>query len=308
MSEPILILGGSGQLGTALRVLLGARALVAPLEAVNLMSGDVGSQLDAFVGARKISALINAAAYTLVDKAEDEGAKENWQLNAIAPGLLARWCKARGGAFVHYSTDYVFDGSGEEPRDEEVPARPLNAYGKRKLAGEEAVQAEGGDYLIFRTSWVYDAHNKNFFNTMLRLFGDREELSVVADQVGAPTYAPHLAQGTLAALEKLAQGAPAGLYHLCNGGQVSWHGFAQAILSLARVHDSGVRCQSIRPIASTEYPLPAARPLNSRLDCGKAARLLGVILPHWEAGLKECIEEKYADTGLPDRRPETHPA
>ena len=304
----ILILGGSGQVGTALQALLGERALIAPLEAVDLMSADVASQLDALVGSQKISAIINAAAYTRVDKAEGEGADDNWQLNAVAPGLLASWCKARGAAFVHYSTDYVFDGSGNAPRKEEEPALAGNAYGKAKRAGEEAALAAGAQCLILRTSWVYNAKNRNFLTTMLRLFKEKDELSVVSDQIGAPTYAPHLASATLVALQKLENGAPSGLYHFCAGGAVSWHGFAQAILSLARTRDSGVKCQSIRPIPSSDYPLPAKRPLNSRLDCSKAARLLGVMLPQWEVGLKACLEEIYADTRLPDRRPETHTA
>ena len=289
--KDIVVLGAGGQVGSALCALLGERALPASQEVVDLSSDDLGMQLDALVGGRKITALINAAAYTLVDKAEDEGREANRKLNAVAPAVLAKWCKERGAAFVHYSTDYVFDGSGSAPRNEEEKPHPLNEYGRAKEAGERAIAAIGGQYLIFRTSWVYDGKGRNFLTTMLRLMAEREELSVVVDQIGAPTYAPHLAKATLQALEKLLGGAPGGLYHLCGAGEVSWHGFASSILALASGRGFALKCRHIKPIPSSDYPVPAKRPHNSRLDCSRAERLLGAALPAWEDSLKEAIEE-----------------
>jgi len=221
--------------------------------------------------------------------------------------VLARWCKRQDVPFVHYSTDYVFDGKSTMPYTELDATAPLNAYGKSKLAGEQGVLDVGGKALILRSSWIYHARGQNFFATMLRLFEQREEIEVVDDQLGAPTYAPHLAQATLAALAKTAQGAPYGIYHLCNGGQTSWHGFAEAILSLAIAHDSGVRCKQIRPISSLAYPSPVVRPTYSRLNCDKAATQLGVAIPHWEEGLRECVKEYYANNRLSHSRPETDP-
>ena len=304
----IIVLGGDGQVGSALCKLLGARALTPNIAQIDLSSEHIGAQLDAFSQGVAVEALINAAAYTQVDKAEHEAAQLAWQVNALAPVALANWCKQRNIPFVHYSTDYVFDGSGTHARTEDERTAPINVYGKGKAASEEGITAVGGAYLILRTSWVYSAQGNNFINTMLRLFKERNQVDVVNDQVGAPTYAPHLAQATLTALAHLQQGAPAGIYHVCGAGQVSWHGVAQAILSLASARDSGITCQLIRPIPSSDYPSPAARPLNSRLNCSKAAHYLGVVMPDWQEGLLVCINEKYEDIRLSDRRPQNNPA
>jgi len=298
----VLILGKTGQVGSELMRLLGDAAFGLDSRELDLLSSDAVQKLDSLVPG-DLRALINAAAYTKVDLAEGEGAADSRRLNAELPGELAHWCKGRGIPFIHYSTDYVFDGSGDAPRAEGEQTAPLNAYGRDKLAGEQAVAASGAQHLIFRTSWVYSADGKNFFNTMLRLMHEREELQVVCDQVGAPTYAPDLAVATLEALRRLEGGAPVGIYHLCNAGHTSWHAFAEAILTLARSKDSGIKCERIQPIVTASYPTPAIRPLNSRLDCSKVGVLLGIALPHWEQGLKECAERKYASAGLPDRRP-----
>jgi dTDP-4-dehydrorhamnose reductase len=280
--------------------MLGNRAIAAGRSEIDLAAPDFIAQLQRHIAGRELTAIINAAAYTQVDKAEGEGREQAMRINGSAVGELAAWCHQRGLPLVHYSTDYVFDGTGTEPHKETDAANPINAYGRSKLAGERAIIERGGIYLILRTSWVYGAHGKNFFNTILRLLHERDSISVVADQRGTPTYAPHLAHATIAALT--APVFPTGLYHLCNAGQTSWHGFAEAIFALARTVESGqgspIRCQHVLPIPSSAYPLPAPRPLNSLLDCSYVAARLGISLPAWDAALKECIEEKYADSRL----------
>jgi dTDP-4-dehydrorhamnose reductase len=304
MNGKILILGKNGQVGSALVDMLGTQALAANRENVDLLNHDFISQLEQWINGSPLSAVINAAAYTQVDKAEGEGREAAFAVNATAVAQLAAWCKDQGLPLVHYSTDYVFNGGGDEPHLEGEQPAPLNVYGESKLAGENAIKAQGDDYIILRTSWVYNARGKNFFNTILRLMKEKDSLNVVADQMGAPTYAPHLAA---AALEALRQHA-FGIYHVCNSGVTSWHGFAQAIFALATTYDSSIKCKHINPIPTSAYPLPAPRPLNSRLDCTKAAELLGIALPSWEEGLRECIEEKYAGSELRDSGSQNHPA
>lgn len=290
-----VVLGGSGQVGRALAQALGDQALVLYRQQLDLADPQFISQLNELLAGHDIRAVINAAAYTQVDQAEGEGRQEAEQVNHVAVAELAHWCKQRSVPLVHYSTDYVFDGSGEKAWSETSPTNPINAYGAGKLAGEKAIQKEAGEFLIFRTSWVYDAVGKNFFNTMRRLFRDKEEIRVVSDQVGAPTYAPHLAQATLAALNG-ALGMPvfpSGIYHLCGGGSTSWRDFAQAIFTLAKAREPGFKCKAIHSIASTAYPTPAKRPANSRMDCAKARETFGIALPPWEQGLKDCVDIAY---------------
>jgi len=285
----ILVLGARGQVGSAISGLLKGKCIGWDSATADLSSPE--SIARALEGVSP-SAIINAAAYTQVDKAETERALA-MAVNATAPGILAAWCAKRGIPFVHYSTDYVFDGSGALPRDEAASPHPLNIYGESKLAGEKAVAAAGGKYLIFRTSWVYDETGQNFLNTMLRLGAEREELRVVADQHGAPTYAGHLAAATLKALE-IPNFTP-GIYHLCNGGETTWHGFAESIFANARQHGQSLAVKRVIPITSAEYPTPAVRPLNSRLSCLKAKELLGLAMPAWQEGLNACMEKKYGN-------------
>ncbi len=287
MIAPILLLGANGQLGKALQSILGARAEPLTREQADLSQPQLlRKQLNAY----QPSAVINAAAYTATDKAETERALA-FAVNAESPGILAAFCAGRGIPFIHYSTDYVFDGSGNAPRTESEPTAPLNAYGESKRAGEEAVSAAGGQYLIFRTSWVFDAVSHNFVNTMLKLMREREELKVVADQHGAPTYAPHLAEASLIALEKLNPGL-SGIYHLCNAGETTWHGFASAIRDEAEARGMPLTVRRILPVPSSEYPTPAKRPHNSRLDCSKALANFGIQLPDWRQALRDCLERK----------------
>ncbi len=294
-SGTLLVLGANGQVGRALTTLLGPRAIALGRAQADLSRpSELIEQIEAALRERAVpvntlGAVINAAAYTQVDRAESEEATA-LAVNAESPGLVARWCEDRGIPFVHYSTDYVFLGEGNVPWRESDATGPLSAYGRTKLEGERRVAEAGGKHLIFRTSWVYDRDGKNFLNTMLRLRAERDVLRVVADQFGAPTYAPHLAQATLAALEN-ARGAsrfPSGVYHLCGAGETTWHGFACAIFEAAERagrHFSGP-CR-VEAIQTEEFPTPARRPRNSRMDCGKAARELGVRMPEWREGLRD---------------------
>lgn len=284
----IAVLGAAGQLGRALTQALAERAI--PLLRADL---DVTDPQESVAKLDRLSpcAVINAAAYTSVDEAEAHP-EPAFQINGEAPGRLAQWCRRRGIPFVHFSTDYVFSGSGLRPWTEEDPVSPLNAYGRSKLEGERQVRAAGGEWLIFRTSWVYDGAGRNFLTTMLRLAGERETLTIVDDQWGAPTYASHLAQATLAALDQACAQPlfPSGIYHVCNGGETTWCRFAHAIFELAGSKGTTLRLRTVVPISSSEYPTPARRPLNSRLNTAKVRNTFGVTLPPWETGLRECMQ------------------
>lgn len=281
----LLVFGVRGQLGHSLQ------SKLAPRDDVTFLSRDeadfsnprlLRDSLEAF----RPSALINAAAYTAVDQAEEEPELADC-VNHQSVAVLADFARRRDIPLLHFSTDYVFDGSGEQPRSEADPTNPLSIYGKSKLAGEKAVGAAGCKHLIFRTSWVYGAEGKNFANTMLRLGQERERLRVVSDQVGAPTYAPHLAQAAIDALDRAIQqdDFPSGVYHACNGGEVSWHGFACAIFEKARSLGWELKVETIDAISTKDYPTKAARPLNSRLSLKKLERAFGIVMPHWREGL-----------------------
>lgn len=295
----IAVTGANGQVGRALVALLGSRALPLTRAEADLSQPDTLAQV---LDALQPDAVINAAAYTAVDKAESEP-DAAFAINADAPAALARWCAAHDVPFVHYSTDYVFSGEGDAPWTEDAPVQPRNTYGSSKLAGEKAVVADGGKHLIFRSSWVYDAQGQNFLNTMLRLGAERESLSVVADQHGAPCYAPHLAAYTLQALEKAAEmfTFPSGIYHMANRGETTWHGFATAIFAAARAQGAKLAIKTVEPIPSSAYPTPAKRPHNSRLDCSKLEQVFGLALPDWEQGLAQALEQKiHAGDNLSD--------
>jgi dTDP-4-dehydrorhamnose reductase len=284
----IVVLGARGQVGRALLALLGNGAIGVDRSVADLeQPGALAETLDDIAP----DAVINAAAYTQVDRAESEP-ELAMRVNCESPGVIARWCAARGIPFVHYSTDYVFDGSGERPWLETDPTGPLSIYGASKLAGERRIAEAGGRWLVFRTSWVYDAAGRNFVTTMLRLMGERPTLSIVADQHGAPTYAPHLAAATLAALDRAiaADEFPQGLYHLCGGGETTWHAFAAEIEHEARLRGMELAVESLVPITSDEYPTPATRPRNSRLNTNRAYETFGVRLPEWRRGLVECMD------------------
>ena len=228
-------------------------------------------------------AVINAAAWTAVDKAEAEEAAAT-VVNGAAPGAMARACAARDIPFLHVSTDYVFDGSGDRAFAVDGPTAPLGAYGRSKLAGEREVQAAGGRWLILRTSWVFSAHGSNFVKTMLRLGAERESLNVVADQIGGPTPAADIAAALVTMARAMAAGQAGGIQHFSGAPDVSWADFARAIMAGA-----GLSCR-IEDIPSSAYPTPARRPLNSRLDCS-ALCVFGLSRPDWRVGLSDVLKE-----------------
>lgn len=291
----ILLLGKNGQVGWQLQ-----RALAPLGEIVALERKDAGGDLAdpqglaAAVRAAKPQVIVNAAAYTAVDKAESEPQLARL-INTEAPAALAREAAASGALLVHYSTDYVFDGSGSAPWQESDATGPLNVYGTTKLAGEQAIAASGCAHLTFRTSWVYAAHGDNFIKTMLRLAATRERLTVIDDQKGAPTGAELIADVTAHAISQtLQQPAKAGLYHLTAAGEASWFDYAQYVLALARqARPQGVKTAAggVQPIASSQYPAAARRPLNSRLDTRRLQAVFGLTLPHWQAGVARVLEE-----------------
>ena len=235
--------------------------------------------------------IINAAAHTAVDQAESEP-QLAFAINASAPGILAEQALELGVPLIHYSTDYVFDGSKPAPYTEDDAPNPLGVYGKSKLAGEQAISAVQGQHLILRTSWVYSTHGRNFLLTMQRLLQEKPEMRIVADQIGAPTWAGTIARSTLALIERWQAGNPGawGTYHLTAQGETSWFGFAQAIGEALR--EQGKPCAHLLPIPSSAYPTPAARPLNSRLDCSRLQREWGVSQADWQTALRECLAEQ----------------
>lgn len=228
--------------------------------------------------------VINAAAWTAVDKAEADEAAAT-VVNGHAPTAMARRCAELGLPFLHVSTDYVFDGSGETPFLTDHPTAPLGAYGRSKLLGEQGVMAAGGNALILRTSWVVSAHGANFVKTMLRLGAERDSLNVVADQIGGPTPAAAIADALYAVATAMVQGAKGGIHHFAGAPDTSWAGFAREIMTRA-----GLACQ-ITDIPSSAYPTPAKRPLNSRLDCTGLAAAFGIQRPDWRAGLDQILQE-----------------
>jgi dTDP-4-dehydrorhamnose reductase len=273
----ILLTGATGQVGWELRKSLAPLGEVKFFDRYGLDLADA-SQLVATVRALRPETIVNAAAYTAVDRAEIER-DVAFAINSVAPAVLAEEAKRIGAFLVHYSTDYVFDGEKTVPYVEDDAPHPINVYGESKLAGEQSVLKSGCRHLVLRTSWVYGPRGKNFYLTMLRLAKERPELKVVDDQVGAPTSSLAIARATA---QLLPCGA-AGLYHMTAGGQTSWCGFARAILTRAGI------ATPVVPIRTEEYPTPARRPRNSRLDCSRLRAEHGVALAGWEAGLEEVI-------------------
>ena len=244
------------------------------------------------VRAHRPDLIINAAAHTAVDLAESEP-DAAFAINAIAPGILAEEAKVLGVPLIHYSTDYVFDGRKSAPYTESDTPNPLSVYGQSKLAGEQAIAAVGGEYLILRTSWVYSNHGKNFLLTMQRLLQEKPQMRIVADQIGAPTWAGSIAHSTRALIERWQAGAAGkwGVYHLTAQGETSWFGFAQAIAQQLRAE--GKACAELEAIPSSAYPTPAQRPLNSRLDCSRLQQQWHVSQPHWQDALRECLAAQH---------------
>ncbi len=291
----ILLLGKNGQVGWELQRSLAPLGEVVALDQHSQeWCGDL-ENLDGLADTVRGLAprvIVNAAAYTAVDRAELDGGKQAPRLNAQAPAVLAREAKALGAWLIHYSTDYVFDGQGVAPRCEEALPAPLITYGDTKLAGDRAIQESGAAHLIFRASWVYGARGDNFITTMLRLARERERLTVIDDQVGAPTGAELLADVTAQALaQALVRPELAGLYHLAAAGETSWYGYACRIMDWARAWGEPLEVREVVPIPTSAYPLPARRPANSRLGTEKLRRSFGLTLPPWEVGVERALRE-----------------
>ncbi|RQP06670.1 dTDP-4-dehydrorhamnose reductase [Paracoccus sp. MA] len=279
--KDLLVFGRTGQVATELaRLAPGARFL----------GRDQADLTDpaacaAAIRASDCAAVLNAAAYTAVDRAESEPDLAR-AVNAEAPAAMARAAAERGVPFLHLSTDYVFDGSGERPWAETDPTGPLGVYGATKLAGERGIAAAGGQWAVLRTSWVFSAHGANFVRTMLRLGAERDELRVVADQQGGPTPAADIAAAGLTMLDAMrADAARGGLYHFAGAPDTSWAGFAREIMAQA-----GLSCR-VTGISTADYPTPARRPANSRLDCAAILRDFGISRPDWRAGLAKVLQE-----------------
>ncbi|MDI6935343.1 dTDP-4-dehydrorhamnose reductase [Serratia sp. Se-PFBMAAmG] len=284
----ILVCGRNGQVAQALQ------AELAGLGELHLLGRD---QLDLAqpealrepLRALAPDLIVNAAAHTAVDQAESEP-ELAFAINAEGPRVLAQEAARLGVPLIHYSTDYVFDGDKPAPYTEDDAPNPLGVYGRSKLAGEQAIAAVAGQHLILRTSWVYSLHGRNFLLTMQRLLQEKPELRVVSDQIGAPTWASTIAASTRALIERWQAGQAGawGTYHLTAQGETSWFGFAQAIGEQLKAR--GLPCAELLPIPSSDYPTPARRPFNSRLDCSRLAREWQVSQPHWQQALIDCLK------------------
>ncbi|NOU21879.1 MAG: dTDP-4-dehydrorhamnose reductase [Methyloglobulus sp.] len=291
----ILLTGATGQVGWELaRTLLPLGEVIA----VNRDQADLAdlNALRAVIWQHKPNVIVNPAAYTAVDKAETEQ-ELAFLVNAEAPCVLAEEAKKIGALLIHYSTDYVFDGTQSLPYTEEDRPNPINVYGQSKLAGEQAIQSVACDYLILRTSWVYTGRGNNFLKTILRLAAEREELKIVADQIGSPTWARLIAETTAhivrqAMLERQGNSFNSNIYHLTSSGSTSWHGFAQKIVDIVREQGKlELKNRAIHPIPTTDYPLPAKRPANSRLSTHRLEQQFGLTLPSWDNALRLCMQE-----------------
>ncbi|KPZ12158.1 dTDP-4-dehydrorhamnose reductase [Pseudomonas syringae group genomosp. 3] len=295
----ILLLGKNGQVGWELQRSLAVLGEVIALDrhTVSTVYGDLSGDLSSLDGLRntircvKPQVIVNAAAYTAVDKAETEQELAH-TVNALASQVLAEEARQLDALLVHYSTDYVFDGTGTSAWTESDAVSPVNYYGATKLEGEQLIVASGCKHLIFRTSWVYAARGNNFAKTMLRLAKDRPALNVIADQIGAPTGAELLADIATAALQQtLARPELCGIYHLAPAGEVSWHAYAQYVIDFARAHGEPLAVETINPIGTIEYPTPAQRPLNSRLNTEKLRHNFSLHLPDWQSGVARMLME-----------------
>lgn len=293
----ILLFGRSGQVGWELQRSLAPLGEVIALDRAGAdgLCGDFADAAGVAQAVRTVrpDAVVNAAAYTAVDKAESE-ADRALQVNAVAPGALAEAARHVGAWLVHYSTDYVFDGSGSRAWREDDATGPLSVYGRTKLAGEERIAAANPRHLVLRTSWVYAARGGNFAKTMLRLARERDRLTVIDDQHGAPTGADLLADLTAHALRSLAAGAgQPGIYHVAAAGETTWNGYARFVLEQAQRLGEALRAgaDEVERVPTTAFPTPARRPLNSRLDTSRFRNTFGLALPPWQQGVARMLQE-----------------
>lgn len=293
MANRILVTGANGQLGSELRhtatrgndSYIFADVVMAEGVATTYLDITDRKAVRTFVTENDINIIINCAAYTNVEKAEEESEKA-MLLNATAPENLAQAMKEVEGLLIHISTDYVFGGDGDKPYTEEQPTAPTSVYGTTKLRGEEAIESSGCSYIIIRTAWLYSAYGNNFLKTMLRLTSERERISVVDDQIGTPTYAADLAATIIAIIESGKAEHNVGIYHFSNEGVCSWYDFAREIAHVA----GNTHCE-ICPCLSSEYPSKVTRPAYSVLDKGKIRRTFGTTIPHWTESVERCINK-----------------
>ena len=293
----ILLTGKSGQVGWELQRTLAPLGELIALGRQEMDLTDPDS-ITRVIRQIRPGLIVNAAGYTSVDNAEHEPDLA-MTINGIAPGIMAEEAKQMNAALIHYSTDYVFDGSKKSPYNEQDKPNPLNVYGRTKLAGEQAIQAVGAPHIILRTSWVYGTRGKNFLLTILKLARERSELKIVEDQIGAPTWSRTLAEVTSQILAQhyspISQSSVSimdisGLYHAVSGGMTSWHGFAKKILEIASSHIPH-SLPRLAPIPSMDYPAPAKRPPNSCLSCEKLKRTYGLVFPLWDKLLTQCLDD-----------------
>ncbi len=291
----ILLLGKNGQVGWEL-----ARTLLPLGEVISLDRQQIDfvnlEALRQTIQTIRPDVIVNAVAYTAVDKAESDQ-ESAFLCNATAVDGIAQEAKKIGALLIHYSTDYIFDGAKNVPYLEDDVVNPLNVYGESKLAGENAIITSGADYLILRTTWVFAARGQNFLKSILRLAAERDTLNIVADQIGAPTWARVIAQTTAHIIQQVKQERQnklfvSGVFHLTSAGDTSWHGFAQKIVEFASPHCQ-LKTHVISPIPTSQYPTPAKRPLNSRLCTDKLTQRFGIVMPTWETSLKLCMEELF---------------
>jgi dTDP-4-dehydrorhamnose reductase len=291
----ILIFGASGQVGRALRsgALAGHELIALGRGGVEGLCGDLADPVAVAQTVRAVQphVVINAAAYTAVDRAESEPEIAR-VINAEAPTAMAQAAARAGAWLIHYSTDYVFDGSGQRPWAEADEPAPQSVYGATKLAGEQGIRASGCRHVILRTSWVFGQDGGNFAATMLRLFAEREEFNVISDQVGAPTSAEWLAALTAHILTRLEDPSIHGTYHAALAGEISWHGYAEHLLHSARERGIRTVTRAIHAISTADYPTPARRPLNSRLDCAKLDRVFGCVRPDWRDAVDAWLDAR----------------
>lgn len=292
MNPPkILLLGKNGQVGWELQRTLAPLGQVWALDYPEIDFAE-GAALRKLVLEHQPQIIVNACAYTAVDKAESEPERA-MLINGLAPGVLAVTAKQTGALLVHYSTDYVYDGTKRMPYLETDATNPLSAYGRTKLAGDQAIQEVGCDHLIFRLCWVYGARGQNFMLTMMRLARERETLRVVADQIGSPTWSRMIAEATALTLKQTFSSGSArdlsGVYHLRAGGETNWQEFASRIIEL--MPHAERKCKAVEAITTADYPTPAKRPAYSIMSCEKLRRTFGIELPNWEHSLRQVLDK-----------------
>lgn len=294
----VLVTGSSGQLATSLRGAVKPEGLDLVMAGQAELDLAKPSSISEAMERNAPDLVVNAGAFTGVDKAESEPERA-FAINGEGAGVLASMCAGRGIPIIHISTDYVFDGRKKGAYVESDATAPLGAYGRSKLEGEERIARSGARHVVLRTSWVHSPYGHNFVKTMLRLAATRPELGVVADQRGCPTFAPHLAEAVLGIASRLLTDgedrAPGGIYHVAGSGETTWHGLAVEVFRCSAA--LGGPAAAVRPITTADYPTPAARPANSVLDCSKLARDYAIALPDWRLGVEECVRRLIGEAG-----------